>query len=71
MGPSDSLLPARSGYLFPAQVEASFLAPGPQGLPSSWSFFSVRAVSFHPGESAWASQYHSSQAILVSSFMGA
>ena len=39
MGPSDSLLPARSGYLFPAQVEASFLAPGPQGLPSSWSFF--------------------------------
>src|SRR3982074_3680685 len=26
MGPSDSLLPARSGYLFPAQVEASFLA---------------------------------------------
>jgi hypothetical protein len=39
MGPSDSLLPARSGYLFPAQVEASFLSPGPQGLPSSWSFF--------------------------------
>ena len=39
MGPSDSLLPTPSGYLFPAQVEASFLASGPQGLPSSWSFF--------------------------------
>jgi hypothetical protein len=39
MGPSDSLLPTHSGYLFPAQVEASFLASGPQGLPSSWSFF--------------------------------
>ena len=32
---------------------------------------SVRAVSFHPGESTWAFRYHSSQAILVSSFMGA
>ena len=39
MGPSDSLLPARSGYLFPVQAEASCLASGPQGLPSSWSFF--------------------------------
>jgi hypothetical protein len=39
MGPSDSLLPTHSGYLFPAQIEASFLASGPQGLPSSWSFF--------------------------------
>ena len=39
MGPSDSLLPTRSGYLFPAQAEASRLASGPQGLPSSWSFF--------------------------------
>jgi len=39
MGPSDSLLPTRSGYLFPAQAEANRLASGPQGLPSSWSFF--------------------------------
>jgi hypothetical protein len=39
MGPSDSLLPARSGYLFPAQAGASCLTPGPQDLPSSWSFF--------------------------------
>lgn len=27
--------------------------------------------SFHPGESAWTSQYHSFQAVLVSFFMGA
>jgi hypothetical protein len=39
MGPSDSLLPTRSGYLFPAQAEASRPASGPQGLPSSWWFF--------------------------------
>ncbi len=30
---------AHSGYLFPSQAEASFLAPGPQCLPSSQSFF--------------------------------
>jgi len=47
MGPSDSLPPARSGYLFPVQAEASRLASGPRRVRLGVS------VSFFPSDSGF------------------
>ena len=44
MGPSDSLLPTRSGYLFPAQVEARRLASGPRVSQVPGRSFSTRRL---------------------------
>jgi hypothetical protein len=70
MGPSDSLPPACPSYLFPAQAGAHFPCSGTAGSPKFLVVLSVRAVSFHPGESTRACQHRSSQAVLVSSFKG-
>ncbi len=54
MGPSDSLLPTTTGYLFPLSAGTSFADSRTSGSPKFLVVLSVRAVSFHPGEPTWA-----------------
>jgi hypothetical protein len=71
MGPSDSLRATKAGYLFPAPAEASYLTPGPQGLPSSWAFFRCAPPPYTPESPPGRLQHHAFPAVLVLSFMGA